>query len=170
MTVPGTRPLVRTYQERPRAYKGGERGGILDARVVDPVPERAAEREADGSHEVPEADMPSQGPHIRQVPPFLHLEHNEGAGDYEAAASYDLCGSLAQRPVAWIERRLKTHLRRPVDPIERLAVEPLVGGRQGRYAGDPEDGGPQELREAGEEADLPEVVSPQLRPGRAPTP
>jgi hypothetical protein len=88
---PPSSPQIGTYQKRPRAKKRGQRRGILDRRVpVAPEPERATQREADGADEVPEADVPAEGPRVRRVPVVLHLHHEERAGHDEADASYDL--------------------------------------------------------------------------------
>lgn len=89
----GLREGGRTYQEGPRPDEGGpQRGCLAGLRRAAGEAQRAAEREADGTDQVPEADVPAQGLKGRRVPVWLCLEHEEPGGDYEARATDDLRG------------------------------------------------------------------------------
>lgn len=95
--------------------------------------------------------MPAQHLRRRDIPLLLGLQHEQRAGDDEARSADDL--------------------GKPVHAVLRgNAGQPVEDRWQGGDAGDPEDRGPDHLREAGQEADFLEVVRAKLVPGRPPRP
>jgi len=137
-------------QEGPTAPESAEAclvlgpGGGVDA-------EARAQREADAAHEVPQADVPAQHGRVGLPPALLGLEHEQGAGDDEAGAADDLRG-----PVGAVERGRRGQV--------------VQDARQRRQPRDPEHRRPEQLRRAGQEPDLVQVVLAQLRPRREPHP
>lgn len=94
--------------------------------------------------------MPTQDPEGREVPCGLRLEHEQHPRDDEAGAADDLRG--------------------PEDAVEGALGEAVVDAGEGGEAGDPEDGGAEELCGGGEEAEFVEVVRAQGGEGGEPDP
>jgi len=137
-------------QESPTAPESAEAGLVLGpAGGVDA--EARAQREADAANQVPEADVPAQHGRVGLPPALLRLEHEERAGDDEAGAADDL--------------------RSPVGAVERGRRRQVVeDARQRRQPRDPEHRRAEQLRRAGQEPNLVEVVLAQLLPRREPHP
>lgn len=79
-----------TYQESPGADEGSPSETNFASGITRGEAERAAEGEAQGPYQVPEANVPAQLPGRGDVPLGLGLEHEEPAGDDEACAADDL--------------------------------------------------------------------------------
>jgi len=138
------------YQESPTPPERRQTRLIQCSAVGIRRPQRPTQREAKRAHQVPEADVPPQHPERGAVPCLLGFEHEQHAGDDEAAAADDLRG--------------------PEDAVEGGLGEAVVDAGEGGEAGDPEDGGAEELGEGGEEAEFVEVVRAEEGEGGEPDP
>lgn len=138
------------HQESPTPPKRRKTRLILRPAIAVSRAQRPTQREPKRTHQVPEADMPTQDPERREIPRGLRLEHEQHARDDEAGAADDLRG--------------------PEDAVEGALGEAVVDAGQGGEAGDPEDGGAEELCEGGEEAEFVEVVRAEGGEGGEPDP
>lgn len=130
----------KTHQESPRPHKRRQRQRILHRPpVIHRKPQPTTQRKPNRPDQIPESHMPPQQRRRGDIPPLLHLDHEQQTRHHEPRAPHDL----------W----------KPVRAVLR-GPRPQRGAdlREGGEARDPEDGGAEELGEAGEEADFAEVV------------
>ena len=129
-------------------------------------------RKAERADQIPEPDMPTQ--HLRRgdIPFPLRLEHEEDPTTTRISQAFHetYLDDIKDSP-GYNEACPAHYLRHPKHSVQQGLIGQMVGNpRQRREARDPEDGGAEELRAAGQEAKLMDVMRRQIVPGRKPLP
>lgn len=81
----------KTHQESPRPHKRRQRQRILHRPpVIHRKPQRTTKRKPNRPNQIPESHMPPQQRRRGDVPPLLHLDHEQQARHHKPGPSHDL--------------------------------------------------------------------------------
>lgn len=144
----------------------------LDSTRQDSEEGEQTNRETNSTDKVPNANMPTQDVRSGDIPLLLGLNGEEEALRMRALAEDVSLGSVDNILLDGIptnhEETAADDLRHPENSIGQALAHMIDDTGQTRKAGDPEDGGPDQLGHGGEKSQFTHVVRPQLVPGWQP--